>query len=191
MTVRRAREADADRLSRLAALTFPLACTPQTPVDVMTTYIASRLDPGSFRRHLSDHSCTVLLAEEVDGQVGADPVGYTMLITGEPTDPDVARAIRYRPTVELVRFYVHPDHHGSGAADLLMEHTLAAAGATEAAGVWLGTSEENARANAFYARHGFVPVGRKRFLLGDTWEVDVVRERALEAPTGRPRRRSA
>jgi ribosomal protein S18 acetylase RimI-like enzyme len=102
-----------------------------------------------------------------------------MLLLGEPLDPDVGAAIRHRPTVELVRFYVHPEHHGSGTAGLLMEHTLTAAGATEARGAWLGVSEENARANAFYARHGFEPVGRKRFHIGETWEDDVVRERAL------------
>ena len=43
----------------------------------------------------------------------------------------------------------------------------------------MGVSEENARANAFYARHGFEPVGRKRFHIGDAWEDDVVRERVL------------
>ncbi len=176
MTVRRAAEADADGISRLAAITFPLACTPQTPADVMATYIASWLDPDSFRRHLTDPACTVLLAEEVH-----DPVGYAVLVAGEPADPDVTRAIRRRPTVELMRFYVDPGHHGSGTADLLMEHTLAAAGALEAASVWLGTSEENARANAFYARHGFEAVGLKRFRIGDVWEDDVVRERALHA----------
>ena len=43
----------------------------------------------------------------------------------------------------------------------------------------VGVSEENVRANSFYARHGFEAVGRKRFPIGDTWEDDVVRERAL------------
>ena len=176
VTVRRATEADAAGLSRLAALTFPLACTPQTPADLLAAHIASRLDPASFRSHVGDPACTLLLAE--DG-TGGDPVGYTMLVLEEPSDPDVARAIRHRPTVELVRFYVHPEHHGSGTAGLLMEHTLAAAAGTEARGAWLGVSEENARANAFYARHGFEPVGRKRFHIGDAWEDDVVRERVL------------
>ena len=73
----------------------------------------------------------MLLAED---ESGGDPVGYTMLLLGEPSDPDVARAIRHRPTVELVRFYGHPGHHGSGTAGLLMEHTLAAAADTEALG---------------------------------------------------------
>lgn len=176
VTVRRANEADAEGLSRLAALTFPLACTSRTPADVLATHVATRLDPASFRRHIAEPACTVLLAED---EAGGDPVGYTMLLLEDPTDPDVARAIRHRPTVELARFYVHPAHHGSGTAALLMEHTLAAADATGVRGAWLGVSEENARANAFYARHGFEPVGRKRFAIGDAWEDDVVRERVL------------
>ena len=179
MTVRRAREADADGLSRLAALTFPLACTPQTPAELLATHIATRLDPASFRRHLADPACIVLLAEDPAGTPHAEPVGYTMLLAGAPGDPDVDEVVRHRPTIELVRFYVHPEHHGSGTAGVLMDHTLAAARATGARGAWLGVSEENARANAFYARHGFEPVGRKLFRIGDTWEDDVVRERGL------------
>jgi GNAT superfamily N-acetyltransferase len=176
VTVRRAVEADAEGLSRLAALTFPLACTPQTSAELLATHIATRLDPASFGRHLADPDCVVLLAED---DLDADPVGYTMLVAGEPTDPDVASAIRFRPTVSLERCYVHPDHHGTGVAGLLMSATLEAARATGSHGIWLGVSEENGRANAFYARHGFEQVGKKRFHIGDVWEDDNVRERAL------------
>ena len=150
MTVRRATVDDADGLSRLAATTFPLACTPRTPPEV-----------------LADH------------EPGADPVGYAMLVPGEPTDPGVARALTTRPTIALERFYVHPRHHGTGVADALMGATLEQARRTAARGVWLGVSEENGRANAFYARHGFAQVGRKRFAIGETWEDDHVRERLL------------
>lgn len=45
--------------------------------------------------------------------------------------------------------------------------------------MWLGTNEENARARRFYAKHGFEPVGTKRFRLGDRYEHDVVFERPL------------
>jgi tRNA (guanine37-N1)-methyltransferase len=110
---------------------------------------------------------------------GADPVGYAMLVPGEPTDPDVAGALTTRPTIALERFYVHPRHHGSEVADALMRATLEHARRTAARGVWLGVSEENERANAFYARHGFAQVGRKRFPIGETWEDDHVRERVL------------
>ncbi|NYE38376.1 tRNA (guanine37-N1)-methyltransferase [Nocardioides cavernae] len=181
-TVRRAVGADAEGLSRLAALTFPLACTPRTSADFLATHIATRLDPDSFRRHLADAACVLLLAEVGDG---ADPVGYTMLLAGEPDDEDVRAALRLRPTVALERFYVHPDHHGSGVSDVLMRHTLTAAAGTGAAGAWLGVSEENGRANAFYARHGFEAVGRKTFHIGDASEDDVVRERPLADLSGR------
>jgi hypothetical protein len=39
----------------------------------------------------------------------------------------------------------------------------------------------NARANAFYARNGFVEVGTRSFLVGDTWEDDFVREKLLSS----------
>ena len=176
MTVRRAVVEDADGLSRLASLTFPLACTPQTPADFLADHVARHLGPASFRRHLADPSTVVTLAE--DGR-GGDPVGYTMLLPGEPEDPDVADVITVRPTTALERFYVHPGHHGTGVADALMTATLDAARHLGARGAWLGVSEENGRANAFYARHGFAHVGRKRFHIGDAWEDDNVRERVL------------
>ncbi len=183
LTVRRAVETDAEGLSRLAALTFPLACTAQTSAEFLATHIATQLDPESFRRHLADPDRVVLLAD--DGE-SADPVGYTMLLAGEPTDPDVAGAIRFRPTLSLERCYVHPDHHGTGVAGRLMAATLETASQSDAKGIWLGVSEENARANAFYARHGFEQVGKKRFHIGDAWEDDNVRERRLESRTTAP-----
>ena len=80
------------------------------------------------------------------------PAGYTMLISGEPTDPDVVAAITVRPTTELSKCYVMPGHHGAGVASALMTRTLDAARERGAAGVWLGVNEENERAQGFYAK---------------------------------------
>ena len=175
--VRRGVDSDAEGLSRLAALTFPLACTPQTSPATMAEHIAEHLGVETFRAHLADPDHVLLVA--VDAGSDAGPAGYTMLVSGEPTDTDVVRALRLRPTIELARFYVHPDHHGSGTADTLMSATLEAAAESSARGIWLGVSEENGRAIAFYARHGFEQVGTKRFHIGDVFETDHVRERAL------------
>jgi ribosomal protein S18 acetylase RimI-like enzyme len=60
-----------------------------------------------------------------------------------------------------------------------MGATLDEARAHGAAGTWLGVNEENARAQRFYAKHGFAVVGRKRFLVGARWEDDFVLERPL------------
>jgi ribosomal protein S18 acetylase RimI-like enzyme len=117
----------------------------------------------------------VLFLAEVDGVAA----GYTMLIEGEPKDPDVVAAITIRPTIELSKCYVMPGHHGVGVASALMTRTLEAARERGAAGVWLGVNEENERAQGFYAKSGFVPVGRKRFLVGERWEEDFVLERVF------------
>ena len=173
-SVRIAVPSDAAALHRVAALTFPLACTPQTPAEEKAAFIAAHLSESAFEGYLADPTHTLLVAVD-DGS--PELLGYTMLVRGEPTDPDVAAALRLRPTVELSKMYVDPSRHGRGTADRLMTATLEVARDTGAAGAWLGVSEENVRANAFYARHGFEQVGRKRFHLGDRWEDDFVRER--------------
>lgn len=178
VNVRRAVSADAAGLSRVAALTFPLACTPQTTAATLAAHIAEHLGEEHFRAHLADPARILLIATDAH-DLGTEPVGYTMLVSGEPSDPDVVRALRRRPTVELARCYVHPDHHGTGTASHLMASTIETARESGASGIWLGVSEENGRANAFYARHGFEQVGRKRFHIGEVWEDDLVRERSL------------
>lgn len=175
-SVRLAVSTDAEALHRLAALTFPLACTPHTPEEEKRAFIAEQLSESAFVRYLQDPARILLVAVE---EASMELIGYSMLVTEAPADADVVGAIRYRPTVELSKMYVHPGHHGDGTAGRLMAGTLAAARDTGAAGTWLGVSEENDRANTFYAKHGFEQVGRKRFHIGDRSEDDFVRERAL------------
>ena len=174
LQLRRATAADAAELARIAAITFPLACPPSTTEQAKSDFIAKALSERAFAGYLAavDH---ILLLAEVDG-VSA---GYTMLVTGEPHDSDVAAAVSGRPTVELSKVYVMPEHHGGGVAAALVEASLDAAAATGAASVWLGVNNENARANRFYEKSGFAVVGEKKFRLGDVDEDDFVRERVL------------
>lgn len=174
MRVRKAERADAVALAELAAITFPLACPPHTTEAAMAAFIAAHLSPASFAAYLADPARTLFLAEE-DGRL----VGYTMLVTGEPADADVAASIGIRPTAELSKCYVHPDAHGAGIAAALMDASLDHARTAGAAGVWLGVNQLNARAQRFYGKHGFDRVGVKRFLVGDRYEDDYVYERAL------------
>lgn len=159
----------------LAAATFPLACPPHTTDAAKAAFIAAHLGEASFAGYLADPARTVLVAEE-EGRL----VGYTMLVAGEPADPDVAVAVTRRPAIELSKCYVHPDAHGTGAAAALMDASLDVARAAGAASVWLGVNQQNARAQRFYGKHGFARVGVKRFLVGDRHEDDFVLERALD-----------
>ena len=172
--VRPAAPDELPELAAVAALTFPLACPPHTTDEAKAAFIAAHLTETSFAGYLADPARDVLVAE-VDGRIA----GYVMLIEGEPTDAEVAVAIRIRPTVELSKCYVHPEHQGAGVAGDLMAASLDAAAARGAAGIWLGVNQLNARAQAFYGKHGFERVGVKRFLVGERYEDDYVYERAL------------
>lgn len=173
VSVRRASAADAHSLAELAAETFPLACPPHATPESIAAFIAEHLTVARFTRYLGDSARTILIASEA-----SVPVGYSMLVSGEPTDRDVRASIRLHPTIELSKFYTRATVHGAGIASPLMVATLEAA-APNAVGIWLGVNEENARAIRFYQKHGFEQVGRKRFRVGDRLEDDWVLERAL------------
>ncbi|MBO3083465.1 GNAT family N-acetyltransferase [Cellulomonas fengjieae] len=171
--VRAAEHSDLDALARLAALTFPLACPPgSTPAD-QQEFIDTVLSVDRFAEYLADPLRDVLVAGD------GEPVGYTMLVAGEPADEDVRAALRLRPTIELSKCYVHPAHHGAGVAHALMDASLDVARARGARGMWLGVNQQNTRAQAFYLRSGFAVVGTKHFTVGTRVEDDYVLERPL------------
>jgi len=173
--IRPAIAAEAAALHELAALTFPLACPPSTTEASKAAFIAEHLSGAAFEGYLADPAREIIVAE------GEGLVGYAMVVYGEPADPDVARTVRGRPTAELSKLYVHPVHHGAGVASDLVEAVVASASRAGAVSVWLGVNQHNARANRFYAKSGFETVGSKRFLVGDVYEDDWVRERPLTA----------
>ncbi|WP_421743468.1 GNAT family N-acetyltransferase [Cellulomonas sp.] len=172
-TVRPAVPADLDHLAALAALTFPLACPPGSTAQDQRVFIDTVLSVARFAEYLDDPSRDVLVAED------RGLVGYTMLVAGEPADDDVQAALHLRPTIELSKCYVHPDHHGAGVAHALMTASLEAARERGAQGMWLGVNQQNARAQAFYVRSGFAIVGTKHFTVGARVEDDYVLERPL------------
>jgi ribosomal protein S18 acetylase RimI-like enzyme len=174
LEVRPAQESDAPALAELAAATFGLACPPGTTQAAIDDFIAANLNLTSFVGYLAAPNRALFLAL-VDG----DPAGYTMVIFGEPTDPDVVAAVSLHPSSELSKVYVLADRHGSGVAARLVDASVAAAQDRGAAGIWLGVNQQNARANRFYEKHGFALVGTKKFLVGGRWEDDFVRERQL------------
>lgn len=161
-------------LHEIAAITFPLACPPDALPESIQAFIDENLSEAAFRRYLADPDRELFIAEQ-DGAV----IGYTMLVHGDPADTDVAAAVTVRPTVELSKVYVHPGHHGGGVASALVEESVRAAQARDAASMWLGVNQFNARANRFYEKSGFAQVGTKKFKVGARYEDDFVRLRVL------------
>jgi ribosomal protein S18 acetylase RimI-like enzyme len=174
ISTRRAEPADADLLHDLAARTFALACPPETLQADIDAFIARNLSRENFRHYLADAD-RILLIAAADGE----PIGYSMLVRGPITDPDVAAVVDEKASIELSKFYLAAERHGSGAASALMTATLTEAAATGADCCWLGVNQQNERAARFYAKHGFDVAGEKRFLVGDDWHDDHVRVRRL------------
>jgi len=80
----------------------------------------------------------------------------------------------------LISVYVAPEHRGLGVADdLLGEACTAAQLELGAASLELGVHEDNVRAQAFYARHGFEETGNSRPFPQDPSKAELVMKRAL------------
>ncbi|MEV6299709.1 GNAT family N-acetyltransferase [Actinoplanes sp. NPDC051861] len=161
-------------LHDIAARTFGLACPPGTEQADIDAFIATHLSAERFAGYLADPD-RILVIVSADDQ----PAGYSMLVRGPISDADVAAVVDEKTSIELSKFYLTRDRHGSGLAGALMTETLAAAAGTGAETCWLGVNQQNVRAAKFYAKHGFEIVGVKRFLVGTEWHDDHIRQRTL------------
>jgi diamine N-acetyltransferase len=173
-TIRKATAPDAGALAGLAAVTFPLACPPSSSPEDIAAYVRNTLSAANFAEYLAEPEITVLVVD-ADGGLR----GYSMLVARPAEDPEVAAALTLLPSVELSKCYVHPEHHGLGAAAELMKASIEQAAATGAAGVWLAVDVQNARAVRFYEKNGFRKVGTKSFQLGASVEHGFVMERPV------------
>src|SRR4051794_3874399 len=174
ISVRRATPDDVAELHDVAAQTFALACPPGTLQSDVDAFVALHLSADRFAEYLADESRIVLLAESE-----GEPVGYAMLVHGPIADADVRQVVDAETSIELSKFYVLADRHGSGVASALMAATLEAAAAAGAKTCWLGVNQLNARAGRFYEKSGFTIAGTKRFLVGRDWHDDHIRTRSL------------
>lgn len=174
LTVTSAAAEDAAELSRVTAATFPLACPPSAQSADVAAFIEAHLSEQRFATYLADPDRRVLVARG-----GGRLIGYAMLVRGVGSDPAVESAVRPRPAVELSKMYVLAELHGTGAAAALMNSSLQWAAEQGASCVWLGANRNNQRAQRFYRKCGFVPVGDRSFRLGSAVERDVVMVRVF------------
>jgi GNAT superfamily N-acetyltransferase len=165
---------DIAELAGVAARTFPLACPPSVTRANIAAFVDANLSDARFAEYLADPQRLILTASHDDRIVG-----YAMLIRGVGDDPEVQRAVRVRPAVELSKMYVLPDHHGSGVSTALMNAALTAAVEWGTGCVWLGVNQKNARAQRFYTKCGFTVNGVRTFQLGAGTENDYVMVRQL------------
>lgn len=95
-------------------------------------------------------------------------VGYLLLRN------EAHPAVESRNPVQLWQLYVIPAFHGSGIAAQLMAAALEFARKHLHDVIWLGVSEHNPRAIAFYRKHGFNLLGLHRIGAGDHEHEDIL-----------------
>lgn len=136
----------------------------------IAAYLAKAYGPdGDLIRHLADPAHQFQLATD-----DAAIIGYAKLSPLWLDDPAITPG-----ALQLSQLYVASDWHGAGIAQTLMDWTIATARARGATALVLTVWEENARAQRFYARHGFAHISDYAFPMGAQIDRDLILERRL------------
>ncbi|HET7810672.1 MAG TPA: GNAT family N-acetyltransferase [Steroidobacteraceae bacterium] len=164
-TLRDATPADAARLAAFAARTFRETFAADNTAADMQSHLDASFSPAIQRLEIQDPSIDTLILVDADDRW----LGFAQLRAGSsaPGTPPAG-------SLELWRFYVDRPWHGKGVAGALMDGAKRRAARRGAASLWLGVWERNARAQAFYRKHGFEAVGRKTFVVGNDPQSDDV-----------------
>ena len=169
LRIRRGTVEDAALLTELGARTFAETFAPDNTPEDLAAYMAASFNLQQQTAELNDPASTFLIAE-LDGRAA----GYAKLHDAEPE-----KGVEGTKPVELVRLYVSREWLGRGIGAQLMRACLDQARQAGHETIWLGVWERNARAQAFYRKWNFRPVGEHEFRLGTDLQRDILMERAL------------
>jgi GNAT superfamily N-acetyltransferase len=136
---------DAVRLGEVHVAVWHEAYAGIMPTEYLAGLDPARLAATWAERLAAPQPGTVVLVGTADGAV----VGFAT--AGPSQDPEPG------PPAQLFALNVLAAHHGTGLADRLLDAALAPVAGDHAVGLWV--AEVNARARAFYGRHGFAPDG--------------------------------
>jgi GNAT superfamily N-acetyltransferase len=161
-TYRNATAADAALMSRIGPETFTETFGHlYTPENLAAFLVNHKVE--NWTAELTDPRFTVRIAEqdgEAAGFAKVGPPGLPFEVTG--------------PTVELRQFYVLKPWQGTGVAKALMDWVLEEARRQGAEQLYLSVFTDNIRAQRFYARYGFEPVGTYAFMVGSHADEDII-----------------
>lgn len=164
--IRAATSADEDALVAFAARTFTDTFGTLYPPEDLAVFIREKQAPAT-RAAIDSPEHIVRLAER-DGALAGYLIGGPM---------DLPYDTQGRPAACLDRLYLTEAAKGTGLADALMREFLAWGAGRD---LYLSVFAPNARAQAFYRRHGFSIVGAYTFWVGQTGDD----ERIMLRPAG-------
>lgn len=165
---RDARPGDGEALAAMAAAAFTETFGHLYPPADLAVFLDEAFGSEGLPSQIGHPDFTIRLAIEGDAIIGFAKLGPV----GFPGDwPEDA--------IELYQLYVKASHLGAGVGPVLMDWAIASARARGASALILSVYVDNHRAKAFYARYGFVDIGRYDFPVGDTIDEDRIMRLSL------------
>lgn len=162
---RNAVNTDGEALDAMARRVWLATFGHSAPPGDIDAYVAHAYGAdGLLRRHLADPAYDFQLALEGGVVIGYCKVGPTFFNGEVPTEG----------TLHLHQLYVDPAAHGSGVAAHLLDWARGVARRRTRQAILLTVWEENHRARAFYAKHGFIHIGDYAFKTGDQIDRDLI-----------------
>lgn len=173
ITYRPPTAADTEALCQLGRDTFIETFGHLYSEKDLNHFLVTVFGPEGMPVEMQDPELGFLVAEE-DGQlVGYCKVGA--MHTEVEADPN-------RRSLELRQLYLRGSHQGKGVAQKLMDWGLEELRRRGAEDVYLTVYSDNHRAQKFYARYGFVEVGKNLFMVGDQADDDRIWKLSLTEP---------
>lgn len=165
--------ADAALLAALSAAAFTGTFGHLYPPEDLRAFLAASHSEAAWGRALKDPHRAVWIASVGD----ASPVGYLSVGTCKlPVD-------NLEPGAgEIHQLYVLASHHNLRLGSRLMEIGLDWLQARGRSPLYVGVWSENAGAQRFYARYGFVKVGEYGFPVGRIVDREFILRRAAPTP---------
>jgi diamine N-acetyltransferase len=138
------------------------------PPSDLDAFLDSAMGVAAYAVQIADPAYALRVARDPGGGM----VGFVKAGPNDLPMPD-GEPPRER-TYELHQLYLTDAAKGSGIADRMMAFVDAEARARGAEALYLSVFIENIRAQRFYARHGYVEIGRNPFPVGTVIDDDRV-----------------
>ena len=167
--IRRASLQHASLLANFGRQAFVSAFEGQIEQRDLIAFADGRYGTAQQQSELGDPNTVFFMA-----WVGDDLAGYAKLHEGDaPTDINALRA------VELERLYLASTWFGTGVALSLLDACIGESRHRAHDVMWLDVWDGNARAQAFYQKHGFVVIGERPYDVGTITQRHLLMRRDL------------
>lgn len=167
--IRHAIRDDAPQLAALLSRVFTDTYGSAIPPALLAAYLDRAFAPQQVAAELCSSKILHFVTVRDD-----EIVALCKLAPGNPTGHQLQQP------VELARLYVDSRLHGQGIAGALLQRTLGEARSRGYTTIWLCVWEQNARALAFYSKHGFRQFGRMPVFVDTIRFDDILLQRNLD-----------